>query len=155
VFLIIVNACIKTYRLTIFPSTLPSHVLPRVNHAFIVLDVRGLGAYRYFPSEISEEDCYSNLREMTGLKSLGMTIVTTSYHRTLHIFKTRLGALIRTVIKSVPKECELHFGKTSDAEKDFVRLFTAPVESLYGSKGPFIEVAEDTLTSTGEEIRRL
>lgn len=155
VFLIVVNACIQTYKLTIFPSTLPSHVLPQIEHAFIVLDAR-LEAYGYFPSEISEiseENCYSNLREMTGLKSLGMTIVTKSYYTTLGTFDKKLGALIRRVIKSVPKECELHFGKTSDAEMDFVGLFT--VESYYGPKGPFIEVAEDTLTSIGEEIGRL
>lgn len=152
VFLIVVNTCFETYKLTIFPSTLPSHVLPRIEHAFVVLDAR-LEAYGYFPSEISEEDCYSNLREMTGLKSLGMTIVTKSHHTTLGNFAEKLGALIREVIKSVPKECELHIGKTSDAEKDFVRLFTAPSESrFYGSNGPFVEVAEETLISIGEKI---
>lgn len=115
--------------LNICPDTLPRHVLPRIQHAFLVLDARNLVL-----SSSGRLRSSCNLCEMTGLRSLGITIITPSeYTRD----RTTWEVMLWTVVENVPKECDLRIGTTSDAEKDFVSLFTGTSNAMEDSMNVF------------------
>jgi len=145
VFLIEVEAC-TNINLDISFSTLPMHVLPRIQHAFVVLDTR-----RTLPYLSPGKQVRGNFGQMSGLKSLGISIITPSRYLNDRI---KWEGMLWTVVESVPEGCHLRFRATSNAEKDFVSRFT---DSEGGSftASQCVEVAEEVLTKTMEKIRAL
>ncbi|MCJ1246813.1 hypothetical protein MMC30_004022 [Trapelia coarctata] len=175
VFLLEVEASSNT-DLGVFPTSLPMHVLPRIQHAFMVFDAR-----HTVPYSSPRGRHHSNLDQMTGLKSLGISIITLREHV---IDRIRWEGMLWTVVENVPKGCHLHFGATSDAEKAFVnrfidsegRPFSAAIEPFKDAycmrpgrtnmntfsalcfreaNSGSVEVAEEVLNKTLKKIRAL
>ena len=166
VFLIEVKAS-TNINLDISFTTLPEHVLPRIQHAYVVLDTR-----RTLPYLSPFKHVRGNFDRLSGLKGLGISIIAPSQYLNDRI---KWEGTLWTVVESVPKGCQLHFGATSDAEKAFVSHFTNPDGvsfqakvghfhiplcakpglPLRGSGNECVEVAEEVMVKTLKKIRAL